>query len=252
MLPGNLLQSLYQAENDIHTFYPIARRHAELRNRLAALEQGHKDHSNNGFVRVFIRDTFLYILLAVSVSFPIVFFCFPTRFFLPFIAIAALVVCVLRIPFFLKEKKKQGELEKTITQTKSDIAKSTQLISRKVREMAGMQIWKTMMPKECLIPEYARQFINYIETNQVSSLQDANMMFDRFLHREQMTEDWAENAAIISAVSRVVNSADTAVRAPRRPAQNAVAPSAGCFCPRCGVKNVESRGFCASCGSRLN
>ena len=248
MLPSNLLQSLHKAENDIHTFYPIARRHAELQTRLAILEQGYEEYSNDESLRQFNLQTIGYIIGAVIT----LILSITVSKFILFGFAGAVFWCLLRVPVLLKTKKTKRETEEAIMETESDIAKSTQLISIKIREMAGMQIWKTMMPKECLIPEYARQFINYIETNQVSSLQDANMMFDRFLHREQMSEEWAENAAIISAVSRVVNSADTAARAPRRPAQNAVAPSAGCFCPSCGTKNEASARFCASCGGRLN
>ena len=99
-----------------------------------------------------------------------------------------------------------------------------ELFQERAKDLSvGIQLWKTMMPQECLIPKYARKYISFFEHGQASTEAEARNLFDLFLHREKMEETakaqllaiQTGNAAILAVANRAADAANAAAKAAR-------------------------------------
>ena len=220
MTKDALLKSLYLAENDICEIYPISQHHTELHDHLIKLNNILAVEEEN--IHEAKVQGIMYIVAGI-VCFIVSRMKFLLAFFFIFATISALGCGIVKLLSILKEKNEINKTQKMIAETEEAIAQSDALLNQKCRELVGLQLWKSMMPQECLIPQYARKFISFIETDQATTLAEARNLFDLFLHREKMEglaakqieALQASNAAILAAANRAADAANAAASATR-------------------------------------
>lgn len=114
--------------------------------------------------------------------------------------------------------------EEALAKAEKDLADYEELFQERAKDLSvGIQLWKTMMPQECLIPKYARKYISFFEHGQASTEAEARNLFDLFLHREKMEETakaqllaiQTGNAAILAVANRAADAANAAAKAAR-------------------------------------
>lgn len=114
--------------------------------------------------------------------------------------------------------------EEALAEAEKDLADYEELFQERAKDLSvGIQLWKTMMPQECLIPKYARKYISFFEHGQASTEAEARNLFDLFLHREKMEETakaqllaiQTGNAAILAVANRAADAANAAAKAAR-------------------------------------
>lgn len=226
MTKDALLKSLYLAETDIQKIYPISQHHTELQDRLNSLHiQLVAEESDLHEAKV---HGIMYIVAAI-VCFIVSAMDFLLSFFFIFAAIGALGWGIVKLLSIVKSKNDISKTQQMIAETEAAIVQSDALLNKMCRELVGLQLWRSLMPQECLIPRYARKFISFIETDQAATLAEARNLFDLFLHREKMEQGNAQlrasiqagNAAIIDAANRAAAAANAAASATRNLNQTA-------------------------------
>lgn len=114
--------------------------------------------------------------------------------------------------------------EAALAKAEKDLADYEKLFQERTKDLSvGIQLWKTMMPQECILPRYARKYISFFENRQAATEAEARNLFDLFLHREkmeglaaqQLASVQASNAAILAAANRAADAASAAASATR-------------------------------------
>lgn len=220
MTKDALLKSLYLAETDIREIYPISKHNSELHDHLNKLNRTLSLEEEE--IREAKTQGILYMVAAI-VCFVVSRMKFLLSFLFIFAAIGALGWGVVKLLTMLKDKNEVKKTQKMIAETEAAIVQSDALLVSKSKELVGLQLWRSMMPLECVYPQYARKFISFIENDQATTLAEARNLFDMFLHREKMEKMAAEqlasvqasNAAVLAAVNRATDAANAAASATR-------------------------------------
>lgn len=114
--------------------------------------------------------------------------------------------------------------EEALAKAEKDLADYEKLFQERTKDLSvGIQLWKTMMPQECIHPHYARKYISFFENRQATTEAEARNLFDLFLHREKMEGLAAQqlesiqssNTAILAAANRAADAANAAASATR-------------------------------------
>lgn len=114
--------------------------------------------------------------------------------------------------------------EAALANTEKAMSDYEKLLHERTKDLSvGIQLWKTLMPKECIVPQYARKYISFFENHQATTEAEARNLFDLFLHRErmeglaeqQLASIQASNAAILAAANRAADAASAAASATR-------------------------------------
>lgn len=114
--------------------------------------------------------------------------------------------------------------EAALANAEKALADYEKLFQDRAKDLSvGIQLWRTMMPQECINPKYARKYISFFEHGQATTEAEARNLFDLFLHREKMEQANAQqlaaiqagNAAIIAAANRAADAANSAASATR-------------------------------------
>lgn len=125
---------------------------------------------------------------------------------------------------FITSPKKIKKAEAALADAKRAMADYEKKFKNSQEDLSiGIQLWRTLMPQECMVPRYARKYISFFENRQATTEAEARNLFDLFLHREKMEGLAAKqieaiqisNAEIISAANRATDAANAAASATR-------------------------------------
>jgi len=146
------------------------------------------------------------------------------RNFCRFLLAVAVFLDIATLSDIITAPGKIKRAEDALAKAEKAVADYEKLFQAKTKDLSvGIQLWKAMMPQECIVPKYARKYISFFEHGQAATEAEARNLFDMFLHREKMEKMVAEqlasvqasNAAVLSAVNRAADAANAAASATR-------------------------------------
>lgn len=224
MTKNELLSQLYEAERSAQALYPVVQKEIALNQEKQKLQEALSSKESDKSMALFwgigglVAAIISLICAAVANSIGSMIFAFVCAIFA--------VIKFLSVPIKLIEIK---SFKEDIANADARIAETQNLLAQMRCELAlGIQIYQTMMPQDCILPNYARKFISYIETDQATSIPEARKLFEEFLHREKMEALAAQqiiaasaaSAATIAAINRATDAANNAASAARNAEMN--------------------------------